>query len=101
MLRVIAKHENVWCAVSQTAEDFREKNARLTQHCEAIGRDPCTLERLGPFLINPVIHITPGKLKAQRRPRVSKPLERGDTSQKSKQEAAEQKPEFDTSMASQ
>ena len=53
MLRVVAKHANVWCAVSQTAEDFREKNARLTQHCEVIGRDPSTLERLASFLINP------------------------------------------------
>jgi len=53
MLRVVAKHATVWCAVSQTAEDFREKNARLTQHCEVIGRDPSTLERLASFLINP------------------------------------------------
>ncbi|HEY4384704.1 MAG TPA: LLM class flavin-dependent oxidoreductase, partial [Ktedonobacteraceae bacterium] len=53
MLRVVAKHANVWSTNSQTAEDFREKNARLTQHCEAIGRDPSTLERLAAILINP------------------------------------------------
>ena len=52
MLRVVAKHANVWCSTSQTARDFREKNARLTQHCEAIGRDPGTLERLASFIIN-------------------------------------------------
>ena len=53
MLRVVATQANVWCSTSQTAEDFREKNARLTQQCEAIGRDPSTLERLASFLINP------------------------------------------------
>jgi F420-dependent oxidoreductase-like protein len=53
MLRVVAKHANVWVSMSQTAEDFREKNARLAQYCEAIGRDPSTLERLASFLINP------------------------------------------------
>jgi F420-dependent oxidoreductase-like protein len=53
MLQVVAKQANVWCSTSQTAEDFREKNARLTQHCEAIGRDPHTLERLASFIINP------------------------------------------------
>ena len=53
MLRVVAKHANVWCAVAQTAEDFRAKNARLTQDCEAIGRDPSTLERLASFIISP------------------------------------------------
>ena len=53
MLGVVAKHANVWCSTAQTAEEFREKNARLTQHCEAIGRDPGTLERLADFIINP------------------------------------------------
>jgi F420-dependent oxidoreductase-like protein len=53
MLRVVASHANVWCSTAQTAEDFRTKNARLTQHCETIGRDPNTLERLASFVINP------------------------------------------------
>ena len=53
MLRVVAKNANMWCAVSRTAEDFREKDARLTQYCEAIGRDPSTIERLASFLIDP------------------------------------------------
>ncbi|GCF09808.1 TIGR03560 family F420-dependent LLM class oxidoreductase [Dictyobacter arantiisoli] len=54
MLRVVASQANVWCSTAHTAEDFREKNARLTQYCEAIGRDPSTLERLASFLIHPV-----------------------------------------------
>jgi alkanesulfonate monooxygenase SsuD/methylene tetrahydromethanopterin reductase-like flavin-dependent oxidoreductase (luciferase family) len=53
MLRVVAKHADMWSAMSRTAEDFREKNARLTQHCKAIGRDPDTLERLAAILVNP------------------------------------------------
>lgn len=53
MLRVVAKYANVWCSTSRTAEDFREKNALLIQSCEAIGRDPSTLERLASFLISP------------------------------------------------
>ncbi|GCE20832.1 TIGR03560 family F420-dependent LLM class oxidoreductase [Dictyobacter kobayashii] len=53
MLRVVARHANMWCSTSQTAEDFREKSARLTQHCETIGRDPSTIERLASFLISP------------------------------------------------
>jgi len=40
MLRVVAKHADIWSAMSRTVEEFREKNARLTQRCEAIGRDP-------------------------------------------------------------
>lgn len=53
MLQVAAKHANVWCCPSATAEEFREKSARLAQYCEAIGRDPNTLERLASFIINP------------------------------------------------
>lgn len=53
MLRVVAKHADVWSAISRTIEEFREKNARLMQYCEAIGRDPSTLERLAGFRINP------------------------------------------------
>jgi F420-dependent oxidoreductase-like protein len=53
MLQVVATQANVWCSTSHTAEDFREKNACLTQHCETIGRDPSTLERLASFVINP------------------------------------------------
>ncbi|HTK11233.1 MAG TPA: TIGR03560 family F420-dependent LLM class oxidoreductase [Ktedonobacteraceae bacterium] len=53
MLQVVARYANVWSAMSQTVEDFREKNARLTRYCEAIGRDPATLERLAAKWVNP------------------------------------------------
>ncbi len=53
MLRIVTKHADVWCSTAQTAEDFREKSARLTQHCEASGRDLNTLERLATILIRP------------------------------------------------
>jgi len=53
MLRVVAKHADVWSAMSPTLDEFREKNARLTQYCEAIGRDPSTLERLAAFRLKP------------------------------------------------
>jgi F420-dependent oxidoreductase-like protein len=53
MLRVVARHANVWCSTAHTPEDFREKNTRLAQSCEAIGRDPGTLERLANILISP------------------------------------------------
>lgn len=53
MLQIVARHAHVWCSTSQTVEDFGEKNARLTQNCEAIGRDPDTLGRLVLILIDP------------------------------------------------
>ncbi len=53
MLRVVAKHANLWCSTARTAEEFGEKNAQLTQDCEAIGRDPSTLERVISFLVSP------------------------------------------------
>lgn len=53
MLRIAARQANIWCAMSHTVEDFREKNTSLTQSCEAIGRDPGTLERLANILISP------------------------------------------------
>jgi F420-dependent oxidoreductase-like protein len=53
MLRVVARHANVWCSTSPTPAGFREKNALLAQSCEAIGRDPGTLERLASVMISP------------------------------------------------
>jgi F420-dependent oxidoreductase-like protein len=53
MLRLVARHANIWCSTAHTAEDFREKSARLTQQCEAIGRDLNALERLTAILISP------------------------------------------------
>jgi F420-dependent oxidoreductase-like protein len=53
MLRVVAKHADIWASQSRTIEDFREKSARLDQRCEEIGRDPATLARLGAAGIDP------------------------------------------------
>jgi F420-dependent oxidoreductase-like protein len=53
MLRLVARHANIWCSTAHTAEDFREKSARLTQQCEASGRDLNTLERLTAILVSP------------------------------------------------
>jgi F420-dependent oxidoreductase-like protein len=53
MLRLVARHAHIWCSTAHTAEDFREKSARLTQQCEAIGRDLNALERLTAILISP------------------------------------------------
>jgi F420-dependent oxidoreductase-like protein len=52
MLRVVAKHADIWAAQSHTLEEFREMSARLNQRCEEIGRDPATLERLAVASVN-------------------------------------------------
>lgn len=52
MLRVVAKHADIWASQSQTIEDFREKSARLAQRCEEIGRNPVTLERQAMARVN-------------------------------------------------
>jgi F420-dependent oxidoreductase-like protein len=52
MLRVVAKHADIWAAQSRTVEEFREKSARLTQRCEEVGRDPATLARLAMTVVN-------------------------------------------------
>ncbi len=53
MLRVVAKHADIWVAQSRTIEEMREKSARLDQRCEEIGRDPATIARLGAMRIDP------------------------------------------------
>jgi len=52
MLRVVAKHADIWAAQSRTLEEFREKSARLVQRCEEIGRDPDTVARLAVASVN-------------------------------------------------
>jgi alkanesulfonate monooxygenase SsuD/methylene tetrahydromethanopterin reductase-like flavin-dependent oxidoreductase (luciferase family) len=52
MLRVVAKHADIWAAQSRTLEEFREKSTRLMQRCEEIGRDPATLARLAVARVN-------------------------------------------------
>ena len=43
-LGIVAKHAQMWNAFG-TPEVFRHKIARLTDHCERIGRDPATIEK--------------------------------------------------------
>jgi F420-dependent oxidoreductase-like protein len=43
-LGIVAKHAQMWNSFG-TPEVFRNKIARLTDHCERIGRDPATIEK--------------------------------------------------------
>ncbi len=43
-LGIVAKHAQMWNSFG-TPEVFRHKIARLTDHCERIGRDPATIEK--------------------------------------------------------
>lgn len=43
-LRLVAEHADVWHSFA-SAEEFPAKSAVLAQHCEAVGRDPATIER--------------------------------------------------------
>jgi F420-dependent oxidoreductase-like protein len=44
MLRVVAEHADIWNCPNNAALDLPHKLDVLKQHCEAIGRDPATLE---------------------------------------------------------
>lgn len=43
-LGIVARHAQMWNSFG-TPEVFRHKIARLTDHCERIGRDPATIEK--------------------------------------------------------
>lgn len=43
-LRLVAEHADVWHSFSD-AEEFPGKAAVLAEHCDAVGRDPATIER--------------------------------------------------------
>jgi len=43
-LGIVAKHAQMWNSFG-TPDVFRHKIARLTDHCERIGRDPATIEK--------------------------------------------------------
>lgn len=43
-LRLVAEHADLWHAFGD-ADAFRRKDAILRSHCEAVGRDPDTIER--------------------------------------------------------
>jgi F420-dependent oxidoreductase-like protein len=51
-LRVVAIHADIW-NFEGTLEEFQHKNAVLNEHCEAIGRNPSTIERSVQFFVNP------------------------------------------------
>jgi F420-dependent oxidoreductase-like protein len=42
---LVARYADEWNTVNLTVRDFADKNAALTQACEAIGRDPATIRR--------------------------------------------------------
>lgn len=47
-LRIVARHADVWqiWVAPEDLELFRRKDRALVQHCQAIGRDPATIERI-------------------------------------------------------
>lgn len=53
MLHVVARHADIWGAISQNIEDFRQKSTTLDAYCRAIGRDPATIARHKVVIINP------------------------------------------------
>lgn len=44
MLRVVAKHADIWNAVGVTPEEYKHKVKVFHEHCEAVGRDPGTVQ---------------------------------------------------------
>jgi len=45
MLRVIARHADIWNFAGGPLESFQHKSAVLDEHCAAVGRDPATIEK--------------------------------------------------------
>lgn len=52
-LRITAQYADIWNFVGGSVETFRHKNAVLDEHCNAIGRDPKTIERSVQFRVIP------------------------------------------------
>jgi len=44
MLRVVAKHADIWNAVGVSPEEYKHKVSVFHEHCEAVGRDPGTIQ---------------------------------------------------------
>jgi F420-dependent oxidoreductase-like protein len=44
LLRVVAEHANIWNCPNNVAAELEHKLAVLKQHCDAVGRDPDTIE---------------------------------------------------------
>jgi F420-dependent oxidoreductase-like protein len=43
-LGIVARHANIWNGFG-SPDEFRHKIARLTEHCQQIGRDPASIEK--------------------------------------------------------
>jgi F420-dependent oxidoreductase-like protein len=52
-LRVVAKYAAIWNFAGGPVEDFRQKSAKLDEHCAAIGRDPASIERSVQLIVDP------------------------------------------------
>ncbi len=52
-LRVVAEYASVWNFVGGDVDMFRHKSSVLAQHCNAIGRDPATIQHSIHQLIQP------------------------------------------------
>lgn len=52
-LQIVAKHATEWNCAYAGMDIFQEKSRRLDEHCQAIGRDPASLQRslMLPFVI--------------------------------------------------
>jgi F420-dependent oxidoreductase-like protein len=44
MLRVVAKHADIWNAVGVTPKEYQHKVEVFHEHCEAVGRNPDTIQ---------------------------------------------------------
>lgn len=52
MLRLVAKHADVWnVAAGTTLGEYRHKAEVLEQHCREVGRDPATVERSRQMIV--------------------------------------------------
>jgi len=45
MLRIVAEHADLWNYPGGLDDAFADRNAKLVQHCRAIGRDPASITR--------------------------------------------------------
>ena len=44
LLRVVAEHADIWNCPNNVAQELEHKLAVLKQHCDAVGRDPASIE---------------------------------------------------------
>ncbi|QBD80999.1 LLM class F420-dependent oxidoreductase [Ktedonosporobacter rubrisoli] len=52
-LRIVAQYADIWNCAGGDVENFKRKSALLAGHCKAIGRDPQTIQRSIPLVLNP------------------------------------------------